>query len=415
MSLSAATLVLAACKKNTFSKDDPLPATYSPSVIINSDNQVMYAFDPNTSKKAWELSFAYLPAIPNTHYTPSPVVYNGSVYMAAVNSDTLYKINSRTGAITQKIYELNGESFKCISTPVVDGKFIYLTALNGVLYALDTSGNLVWRYYTNSSFEASAVVYKTQVYAATLGGHVFSFDKQNGPDGLGNPKWDYPGNGVTPTLPARFVSSITVGDPYVYVGSVSDSSMYCIYIDPPVFPAPAPPPTPYVGYSRWIFKTNGPIYSSPAAYAGYCIFGSTDYYVYCLDTSIDPFGIGGAPRFVPNAVWKYRTNSQVLSSPLAYNQVVYIGSNDQNLYALNIIDGSVKWRCATNGLVKSSPAIYGGHIFVGSYDKNLYALDTATGSVKWLVNVNGTIECSPVIDNFTAPTGFNSQISGLTF
>ena len=191
--------------------------------------------------------------------------------------------------------------------------------------------------------------------------------------------------------------------------------MYCIYITPPVYPAPAPAPTPYVGYLRWIFKTNGPIYSSPAAYSGYCIFGSTDYNVYCLDTSIDVYGLGGAIKDTPSVVWKYHTNSQVFSSPLAYNQVVYIGSNDQNLYAINIIDGSKKWSLGTNGLIKSSPAIYGSNVFIGSYDKNIYAVDTATGTAKWSVNTNGTIECSPLIDNLSASTGFNSQICGLTY
>ena len=414
LSLSAASVLLGGCKKNTFSKDDPLPPTYSTSVIINSDNQVLYAYDPNSHKRNWELSFAYLPAVPNTHYTPSPVLLNGYIYMATVNSDTLYKIESKTGVIAKKISN-TVISYKCISTPVVDGGLIYLTTLSGYVVALDPDGTVKWSFYTGSSMESSPTIYKNQVYVATLGGHVFSLDKAIGPDVLGNPTWDYPGAGVTPAFPARFISSPTVGDPYVYVGSISDSSMYCIYITPPVDPAPAPPPTPYLGYLRWMFKSNGPIYSSPAAYSGYCIFGSTDYNVYCLDTSIDHFGLGGVVRDTPGVVWKYHTNSQIFSSPLAYNQVVYIGSNDQNLYAINILDGSKKWSMGTNGLIKSSPTIYGSQVFIGSYDKNIYAVDTATGTANWNVNTNGTIECSPLVDNLTAPTGFNSQISGLTY
>ena len=94
-----------------------------------------------------------------------------------------------------------------------------------------------------------------------------------------------------------------------------------------------------------------------------------------------------------------------------YNQVVYIGSHDYKLYALNIINGGVKWSFASKGLIKSSPVAYNGDIYVGSYDKYLYAVDTGTGTQKWAQNVNGQIECSPVIDDLTG-NSLNSGISG---
>jgi len=407
LSLAAVTLILAACSKN-YSKDTPLPTTYNPSVIISSDNQILYAVDPATGKKNWQLSFSYLPNLSNGHYKPSPLLYNGSIYLVANNSDTLYKINSKTGAITQAITNSNNDSYSSIATPTADGNMIYLACLNGNIYALDTFGNLKWEYITGSSFESSPTVYKGQVYAATVGGHVYSLDKINGPDPIsGLPTWDYPHDGTVPT--GKFVSSVTVGDPYLYVGSISDSNMYCLYLTPH---SDDLVDSSEYGQVRWTYKTNGLIYSSPAAYGGYCIFGSTDYYVYCLDTSIAPKD-PVAPFFTPRVYWKFRTSSQILSSPLAYNQVIYIGSNDQNLYAINQINGSLKWMFQTSGLIKSSPAAYGSNIYIGSYDKNLYAVDSATGSVKWTVNTNGTIECSPVIDNFSAMFGFNSQISGI--
>ena len=412
LSLSAISLLIASCGKK-ISKDDPLPVTYSPSVIINSDNQVMYAYDPISGTKHWELSFAYLPHISGTDYTPSPVCYNGKIYMAAVNSDTIYKINGKTGIIELKIHE-DFQSYSSIATPAVDGKNIYLAGLNGYIYAVDTNGELQWKYNTGSAIESSPTIYNGQVYVATTGGHVLSLDKVNGPDGItGMPTWDYPGVGVNMPMPARFVSSIAVGDPYLFVGSVSDSNMYCIYITPPDFAPPTPPVPPYTGFLRWTYKTNGKILSSPAAYGGYCIFGSTDYYLYKLDTTIDPYN-PILPVFTPRPVWKTHTSSQIFSSPLPSHQVIYVGSSDQNLYAVNILNGSVKWACHTNGLIKSSPVVYGPYVYIGSYDKYLYAVDTATGSVKWSANTNGTIECSPIIDNLTSTYGFNSQISGLT-
>jgi eukaryotic-like serine/threonine-protein kinase len=407
LSLLAAPLLLASCSKN-YSKDTPLPPSYSPSVIISSDNQILYALDPASGKKHWELSFAYLPFLPNAHYKSSPLLYNGMVYVVSDNSDTLYKINSKTGALVAAIVNQNGDSYRSVATPTVDGGVIYLACLNGIVYALNESGDIKWQFNTGAPIESSPTVYKDHIYIANTGGHIFSIDKTIGPDPLtGDIIWDYPGAGISGT--GKFVSSIAIGDPYLFVGSISDSSMYCIYLTPPTFD---PPLTPHVGYPRWWFKTNGNIFSSPAAYAGYCIFGSMDNYVYCLDTSIQPFD-PVSPTTVPRVYWKFHTSSQVLSSPLPYNQVVYVGSNDQNLYAINMINGSMKWKFSTNGLIKSSPVAYGKTIFVGSYDKNIYGIDTATGTLKWNVNTNGNIECSPIVDNFSAITGYNSQVSGL--
>ncbi len=407
LSLSATTLLLASCGKK-MSKDEPIPVSYSPSVIISSENQVMYAYDPVSGKKHWEYSFAYLPHIYNTDFTPSPAYYNGRVYVIGPNSDTLYKIDATTGTLVQAI-EDGSNPYRSIATPVFDGSYIYIAASSGIVYAMDTTGNVQWSFNAGSPIESSPTIYQDNLYVATTGGHVFKLDKTNGPDAAGNPVWDYPGSGVPSN--AKFVSSPTIGDPYLYVGSISDSSMYCIYLTPPDLNPPLPP---YYTMLRWTYKTNGAIYSSPAAYAGYCIFGSTDYYIYCLDSTIDPMDPVN-PTFTPKAYWKTRTNSQVFSSPLAYNQVIYVGSNDQNLYALYMINGGVKWQFKTNGLVKSSPVAYGPNVFIGSYDKNMYAIDTLTGTAKWMVNVNGPVACSPIVDNLTKKTGYNSQISGMTY
>jgi outer membrane protein assembly factor BamB len=63
----------------------------------------------------------------------------------------------------------------------------------------------------------------------------------------------------------------------------------------------------------------------------------------------------------------------VISSPAVANGVVYVGSDDGNLYALNARTGVKLWSYATGGAVFSSPAVANGVVYVGSDDGNVYA------------------------------------------
>src|SRR5262245_14663182 len=55
------------------------------------------------------------------------------------------------------------------------------------------------------------------------------------------------------------------------------------------------------------------------------------------------------------------------------------------------------WTFKTHGPVKSSPAIVGGRVFVGSNDTNLYALDLQTGKKVWSFKAGDAIESSPLV------------------
>jgi serine/threonine-protein kinase len=53
--------------------------------------------------------------------------------------------------------------------------------------------------------------------------------------------------------------------------------------------------------------------------------------------------------------------------------VLYFGSYDQRVYALNAKTGAKLWSYATGNLVESSPVVVNGMVYVGSDDHNVYA------------------------------------------
>ena len=73
-------------------------------------------------------------------------------------------------------------------------------------------------------------------------------------------------------------------------------------------------------------------------------------------------------------LWNYTTGSGIDSSPAVVGGVVYVGSEDDNVYALNAANGIPLWNYTTRGNVYSSPAIVNGVLYVGSFDGNVYAL-----------------------------------------
>jgi outer membrane protein assembly factor BamB len=69
--------------------------------------------------------------------------------------------------------------------------------------------------------------------------------------------------------------------------------------------------------------------------------------------------------------------------------VVYFGSVDGNVYALNAGTGALLWMHNTGWQLDSSPAVANGVVFIGGADTSssteltLYALNASTGALLW--------------------------------
>lgn len=147
------------------------------------------------------------------------------------------------------------------------------------------------------------------------------------------------------------------------------------------------------GTEIWNFTTGDIVHSSPAVANGTLYIGSWDNNVYALDPET------GAKE------WAFTTGGDVGGSPAVWNGTVYVGSQDGAVYALDADTGTKIWKYSTGDLVDSDPAIRNGTVYVGSHDDNLYALDAATGTKKWNFTTSANVDSAPLVWNGTAYFG----------
>ena len=91
---------------------------------------------------------------------------------------------------------------------------------------------------------------------------------------------------------------------------------------------------------------------------------------------------------------------QVLWNGVSPNGNVYVGSFDNQTYALNADNGSLVWKVETgyDQCVQASPAYANGVIYTGgAFDKKVYALDASTGTQKWTYSLDGGLTTAPAI------------------
>jgi outer membrane protein assembly factor BamB len=86
------------------------------------------------------------------------------------------------------------------------------------------------------------------------------------------------------------------------------------------------------------------------------------------------------------------------SSPAVANGVVYVGSYDYNLHAINALTGQPLWSAPTQFDIDCSPAVAGGVVYVASDDGSLYAFNAATGRRIWRAGTGIEASSPAVVD-----------------
>jgi len=126
---------------------------------------------------------------------------------------------------------------------------------------------------------------------------------------------------------------------------------------------------------KWVFEGAGNWFWSEAVYDNGIIYaGSLDHNVYALDA-------GNGTLAWPNP---FKTSDQVKSSPVIAGGVLAVASEDGKVYGLDLKTGDKKWEFDNiNTKVLSPLCAAGGTVYINSQDNKLYALNSETGLQVW--------------------------------
>ncbi len=135
----------------------------------------------------------------------------------------------------------------------------------------------------------------------------------------------------------------------------------------------------------WDFQVQGDVVSSPVVYDGIVYVGARSGSLYALDVKTGEL------------LWDYSADGWIDAGPAVSSGTVYVTSRDGNLYALNRFNGGLLWKAALGAPSISSPLVFGGKVYVGTGapDDRLRVFDSSTGKFLWDYKAKQSVDSSP--------------------
>jgi outer membrane protein assembly factor BamB len=107
----------------------------------------------------------------------------------------------------------------------------------------------------------------------------------------------------------------------------------------------------------------------------------------------DPLHSGVAATKLPaklEILWKFEAKGGFDGAAAVVGDTVYVGSQDEHLYAINLRDGKKKWHYKA-GPFKAPVSVRDGAVYVGDQDGVFHCVDVAKGTKRWTFTTDGEI------------------------
>jgi outer membrane protein assembly factor BamB len=353
----------------TFATNDAVQssaAVANGKVYIGSNDKNLYCLDAYTGAKIWNFTTEY-------KLRSSPAIDNGKVFIGpddgyiyclnADNGSQIWKRNIYGGNVPPILIEV--ATYQPRSSPLIMNNRLYVGALDGKVYCLDTAdGTIKWTYTTGNPICGSPAYYNNAIFIASTDRNMYSLDATTG-----TKLWNW----TTPkiTVQLHFAPTPVVAEGKVFFGGGA------AYAQPIIFVA--------------LFVDNG----SVAWQVNFDRNSNTQpiqcpTYLNGVLYVSDHMGVSGYNASNGARIWFQWLGFQVFGSVGLANDLegnlttgasigakIYIGSDSYSVTCLRALNGTVLSSYTTQAQIASSPSIWNRKMYVGSADGTVYCFDDA--------------------------------------
>ncbi len=136
---------------------------------------------------------------------------------------------------------------------------------------------------------------------------------------------------------------------------------------------------------KWVFSCTDEIRGTACYSKGVIYFGSYDQHLYAVNAASGKL------------IWKYQTDGGIVSRPAVSEDAVFVGSEDNRLHVVSSRSGSLMWTYYTKGPIRSSPYLAHGHVFIGSDDFSIHAININGGRGIWQIDTIAEVRSTPFV------------------
>lgn len=314
--------------------------------------------------------------------TSSPTIDDGRVFVTTLDSRIL-AYSTEDGSL---LWERQGHG-PLDASPIIADDRLYVAFRNSRLTALETdTGEVIWESLISNPLFSWVNVADGSVYISCQDGMIQSFDA-----GTGEKRWEIDtGEGMfaPPSISEGFVIIPTRGNQViVLVGET--------------------------GQTRLSYVVPGPVEGAAAVSQGTAALGDARGFVRAIDIQAQnlplektvlrfwsQFYIWGLAPFPPaqsGTVWTRSIQEEVWADAAISGNRTFFATREGNIYSFTLSGGQELWKTALaeEPVWPGSPTVVNNVLYIGSDAGQLYALDAVTGERLWELGLGDSVSSAP--------------------
>lgn len=151
----------------------------------------------------------------------------------------------------------------------------------------------------------------------------------------------------------------------------------------------------FVGDLIWTFESKSYTHNSPASNSRVTVFGNDGGEIICIGNGNVLF----SKDFNSILNFRKKIGGPFFSSATIFENEIYIGNDDGNLYSINLTTGEIIWTFQTGASIRMEAVVNENEIYIGNLRGDYFKLSRLDGMQIWKTKTNGLLNITPLLTN----------------